>query len=87
VRSSGKGVGIAGTSKNSKVGLGGGCAIQGEVRGGVTHCLGGKAVEEMGSSVQGLCPIAGGKRRLKEEATDHGGGADNLFGSVVLREV
>jgi hypothetical protein len=44
------GVGIAGTTKDSKVGIRGGCAIQGEVWGGVTHHLGGKAVE-MGSSV------------------------------------
>jgi hypothetical protein len=42
----------------------------------VTNRLGGKAVEEMGSGVQGLCPIVGMKRRLKEEAADHvSGGA------------
>jgi hypothetical protein len=34
--------------------------------GWVTHRLRGKAVEKMGSSVQGLCPIDGMKRRLKK---------------------
>lgn len=51
----------------------------------MAHCPGGKIVEEMGSSVQGLCPIVGGKRCLKEEAIDHVvGGANNLFGPAVL---
>ena len=44
-----------------------------------------KAVEEMGSSIQGLCPVAGRERRLKEEATDHVGGvANDTFGLTVL---
>jgi hypothetical protein len=35
VRSSGGDVGIANITKNLKVGIGGGCAIQGKVGGGV----------------------------------------------------
>jgi hypothetical protein len=51
----------------------------------VVHRFRGKAVEEMGSSVQGLCPVAGRERRLKEEAVDHvGGGANDSFGPSVL---
>jgi hypothetical protein len=54
--------------------------------GGVTRRLGGKVVEEMGTSVQDLCPIADRKRRLKKETTDHvGGGTDNPFCPTVLR--
>jgi hypothetical protein len=37
----------------------------------VTNRLKGKAVEEMGSSGQGLYPIASGERCLKEKATEH----------------
>ena len=52
----------------------------------MTNRLGGKAVEEMGSSVQGLCPIVGRKRHLKYDATDHvSGGANNPFGLAVQR--
>jgi hypothetical protein len=51
----------------------------------VAHRLRGKAVEEMGSGVQGLCLVAGRERRLKEETSNHiGGGADDALGSVVL---
>jgi hypothetical protein len=39
VRRSGRGVGIAGTTKDSEMRIGGGHAIQGEVGGGVTHHL------------------------------------------------
>jgi hypothetical protein len=87
VRSSGGDVGIANITKNLKVGIGGGCAIKGKVGGGggVTHCLGGNAIE-MGSNVFSLCPIADRKRPLKEEATYHvSGGANNLFGPTVLK--
>jgi hypothetical protein len=34
----------------------------------VAHRLRGKAVEEVGGSVQGLCPVAGRERRLEEKA-------------------
>jgi hypothetical protein len=52
----------------------------------VTHRLGGKVIDEMSSSVQGLGPIVGRKRCLKEEATDHvSGGASDPFGPTVLR--
>jgi hypothetical protein len=57
----------------------------GRTRSGVTHRLGGKAVKEIGSSIQGLCPITGRKRRLKEEADHVSGGANNPFGPAVLR--
>lgn len=65
-----------------------GCVIQGEVRRRVTHRhrLRGKTVEKMSSSVYGIYPIAGKKRRLKEEAVDHvSGGANNPFVTTVLR--
>jgi hypothetical protein len=45
----------------------------------------GESVEEMGSGVQGLCPVACRERRLKEEAADRvGGGVNDVFGPVVL---
>ena len=51
----------------------------------MAHRLRGKTVEEVGGSVQGLCPVAGRERRLEEEAAEHiGGGADHAFGSAVL---
>jgi hypothetical protein len=51
----------------------------------VAHRLRGKAVKEMGGSVQGLCPVAGRERRLEEKAAEHiGGGADHALGSAVL---
>jgi hypothetical protein len=51
----------------------------------VAHRLRGKAVEEMGGSVQGLCPVAGRERHLEEKAAEHiGGGAVHAFGSAVL---
>ena len=51
----------------------------------VAHRLRGEAIEEMSSGVQGLCPVAGMERRLKEEATNLvGGGADDAFGLAIL---
>jgi hypothetical protein len=86
MRTSSRGVGIVGTAKDPKVGIGGGCAIQSEVGVGVNGHLGGNTVDEMSSSVQGVCPIAGRKRHLKKEASNHvSGGADNAFDPVVLR--
>jgi hypothetical protein len=82
---SGRGVGIAGTTKDTKVVIGGGCAIHDKVGSRVAHRLRVEAVEEMGSGVQGLCPVAGRERRLKEETTDHvGGGANDAFDPTVL---
>jgi hypothetical protein len=38
--------------------------------------------------VQGLCPVAGRERRLKEKAADLvGGGANDAFDPTVLGEV
>jgi hypothetical protein len=92
VRGSGRGVGIACTTKDLKVGIEGGYTIHGEVGGGwvggMFHRLGKKAVEDMGSNVQGLCLIASRERRMKEEAADHVcGGANNPYCLVVLRSV
>jgi hypothetical protein len=54
--------------------------------GWVTHRLGGKAIENIGSNVHGLCPTTSGKRCLKEEAVNHGcGGVNSTFDSAVLR--
>jgi hypothetical protein len=76
---------VAGTAEHAKVVIGRGCAVKGEVRGRVAHRLRGKTVEEVGGSVQCLCPVAGRERRLEEEAAEHiGGGADHAFGSAVL---
>jgi hypothetical protein len=48
--------------------------------------LGGKVIEEIGGCVQGLSPVAGGKRSLKEEATQHiVGGANHTLGSAIPR--
>jgi hypothetical protein len=41
----------------------------------------------MGSSVQGLCPVTGRERRLKEEATDHVGANDAFDLAVLGRSV
>jgi hypothetical protein len=68
VSSSSGGVGIAGTTKDPKAGIGGGCAIHSEVGGSVTGRLGGKAVKEMSNSVQGLLP-----NRWREETPEKGG--------------
>jgi hypothetical protein len=77
---------IAGTIEDPKVLIGGGGAEEGEVRSGMGNRLGGKAVEEIGSCVQGLSRIAGGKRSLKEEATQHvGSGENHALGTTILR--
>jgi hypothetical protein len=39
MESGGRSVGIAGTTEHTKVVVGGGCAIQGEVGSGMTHRL------------------------------------------------
>ena len=59
---------VAGTTEHAKVVIGRGCAVEGEVRGRVANRLRGKTVEEVGGSVQGLCPVAGRERRLEEKA-------------------
>jgi hypothetical protein len=75
IKSSGRSVGIVGTTKHAKVGVGGCRAVQGEVGGGVAQRLRWEAVE-VGGGVQGLYPVAGRERRLKEKAADPiGGGA------------
>jgi hypothetical protein len=58
MRSGGGSVRIAGTAEHAKVVVGGGCVVQGEVGSRVAHRLRGKAVEEVGGSVQGLCLVA-----------------------------
>lgn len=68
VRSGGRGVGIIGTPKDPKVIIGGGGAEEGEEWGGMGNRLGGKAIDEVGGSVEGLNPVVGRKRSLKEEA-------------------
>jgi hypothetical protein len=76
---------VAGTSEHAEVVVGGGCAVQGEVGGGVAHRLRWEAVEEVGGGVQGLCPVAGRERRLEEKASNHvGGGANHELCPAVL---
>jgi hypothetical protein len=85
MRDSSGSVSVAGIAEHVKVVIGGGCAIQGEVGSRVSHRLGGKMVEKVCGGVQGLCPVAGGERRLEEKAADHiGGGANHAFGMAVL---
>jgi hypothetical protein len=43
----------------------------------------GEAVEEMFGGVQGLCPVVGRERRMKEKATNHAGGSNDAFGPTV----
>jgi hypothetical protein len=51
----------------------------------VAHRLGGKTVEEVGGSVQSLCPVAGRERRLEEKTADYvGGGANHALCPAVL---
>jgi hypothetical protein len=85
MRSGSGGVRIASTAEDAEVVVGGGCAVQGEAGSGKAHCRRRKAVEEVGGGVQGLCPVAGRERRLKEKAADHiSGGANHVFGPSVL---
>jgi hypothetical protein len=84
MRGSSGSVGIAGTVEHAKVVVGGVCAVQGEVGGGVAHRLRREAVE-VGGGVQGLCPVAGREGRLEEKATNHiGGGANHALDPTVL---
>jgi hypothetical protein len=65
MRSGSGSVRVVGTAEHTKVVIGRGYAVQGEVRGRVSHRLRGKTVEEVGDCVQGLCPVAGRERRLE----------------------
>ena len=83
MRGSSGSVRVAGTAEHAKVVVGGGCVVQCEVGSRVAHRLGGKTVEKVGGGVQGLCPVAGRKRRLEEKAADHiGGGVNHTFVKV-----
>jgi hypothetical protein len=85
MRSNSRSVGIAGTTEHTDVVIGGGCAIQGDVWGGVAHHLRWEAVEEVGCGVQGLFLVAGRERHLEQKVADHvSGGANHAFGPVVL---
>jgi hypothetical protein len=84
VRSGGRGVAIASAPEDSKVLIGGGGAEEGEKRSGMGR-LGGKTIEEVGDCVQRLSPVAGGKRSLKKEATQHaGGGVNHTLDTTIL---
>jgi hypothetical protein len=85
MRSSSRSVRIASTAEYAEVVVGGGCVVQGEVGSGMAHRRRRKAVEEVGGGVQGLCPVAGRERRLKEKAADHiSGGVNHALGPVVM---
>jgi hypothetical protein len=85
MRGSSGSVGIVGTAKHTKVVIGGGCVVQGEVVGGVARRLHWEVIEEVGGGVQGLCTVAGRERCLEEKATYHfGGGANHSLGPAVL---
>jgi hypothetical protein len=54
----------------------------------VTHRLRGKAIEEVGGSVQGLFLIARVKRHLKKEGMNHvSGGMNDPFDPAFLRRI
>jgi hypothetical protein len=59
MRNSGRGVGIAGTPKDTKVLIGGGGAKEGKERSGMGNCLRGKTVEGVGEYVEHLSLVAG----------------------------
>jgi hypothetical protein len=51
----------------------------------MAHRLRWEVVEEVGSYVKGLCPVAGGERRLEEEVADHiGGSVNHALGPAIL---
>ena len=50
---------------------------KGEERSGMANRLGGEMIKEVGSGVQRFHLVAGGKRGLEEEATQHVGGSVN----------
>jgi hypothetical protein len=78
---------VAGTSEHSEVVVGRGCAVQGEVGGGVAHRLRWEAIEEVGGGVRGFCLVASKERRLEEKAADHvGGGANHALCPAILGE-
>jgi hypothetical protein len=85
MRGSSGSVRVAGTAEHTKVVVGGGCAVQGEVGSRVVHRLGWKTVEKVCGGVQGFCPVAGRERRLEEKAADHiCGGANHAFDTTIL---
>jgi hypothetical protein len=51
MRGGSRSVRVAGTTEHTKVGVGGGGAVQGEVGSRVAHRLGGKAVQKVGGGV------------------------------------
>jgi hypothetical protein len=82
----GGGVGIAGTTKDAEVRIGGDGAKEGEERSEMTDRLEGEAVENVGGSIQGLHLVNGRKKHLEEEATQHvGGSANHAFDLTILR--
>jgi hypothetical protein len=83
VRRGGGGVGIAGTPEGAHRR---GWRRRGRRTEWITNRLGGKAVEEIGGCVQGLSLVAGKKRILKEETTQHVvGGANHALGLAIPR--
>jgi hypothetical protein len=66
MRSSGGEIRVASAPKNTKMVIGGVDAEKSEVRSGVGNRLGGKTVEEVGGSGEGLSPVVSRKGSLKE---------------------
>jgi hypothetical protein len=87
VSSGGRVVGIVGTPEDMKVLIRRDGDEEGEERSGMGDRLG-KTVKEVGGCVQCLSPVAGVKRILEKEATQHvGGGANHALGAAILRGV
>jgi hypothetical protein len=66
MRSSGGEIRLASAPENTKMVIGGVDAEKSEVRSGVGNRLGGKTVEEVGGSGEGIGPVVSRKGSLKE---------------------
>jgi hypothetical protein len=71
VGSSGRGVGIVGATKHSKVCIGRCGVEEGRKGSGMTVRLGGEAFEEMSDIIQRLHPIVVGERHLEKKPMNH----------------
>jgi hypothetical protein len=67
MRSSGGEITVASAPENTKMIIGGVDAEKSRVTSGVGNRLGGKTVEEVGGSGEGLNPLVGRKGSLKEQ--------------------
>ena len=85
MRGCGGEVGVTGAPKHAEMLVRGRGSEEGEVGGGSTDGLRGKAVQEVGGGVKSLSPVAGWKGSLEQQGAHHiVGGADHALGLAVL---